>query len=88
MAFGDSQARGLIKGKLLAYAPATATPDLSCVCDLRHSSQQRQILSPLNKARDQTRNLMVPSWSCFRCAMTGTPLRAYFKFSKNTYIWK
>uniref|UniRef100_A0A8D1MFT3 dynamin GTPase n=1 Tax=Sus scrofa TaxID=9823 RepID=A0A8D1MFT3_PIG len=33
----------------------------ACVCDLHHSSRQRQILNPLSKARDQTRNLMVPS---------------------------
>ena len=28
--------------------------DLSLVCNLHHSSQQHQILNPLNKARDQT----------------------------------
>ena len=38
--------------QLLAYTTATATWDLSCVCNLHHSSQQRQILSPLSKARD------------------------------------
>ena len=38
--------------QLLAYATATATRDLSRVCDLRHSSQRRQILNPLSKARD------------------------------------
>ena len=35
-----------------ATATATATLDLSCICDLHHSSQQRQILNPLSKARD------------------------------------
>ena len=59
--------------QLPAYATATATPDQSCICDLHHSSQQGQILNPLNKARDQTRNLMVPSQIHFHCAMTGTP---------------
>ena len=36
--------------QLLAYttATATATPDLSCLCDLHHSSQQCQILNPLS----------------------------------------
>ena len=34
-----------------AYS-ATATWDLSHVCNLYHSSQQRQILNPLSKARD------------------------------------
>ena len=37
---------------LLAYATATATPDLSLFCDLPHSSQQCQILNPLSEARD------------------------------------
>ena len=32
--------------QLPAYVTATATPDPSCVCDLLHSSQQRQILNP------------------------------------------
>ena len=35
-----------------AYATATATQDLSHVCDLHHSSRQRQILNPLSKDRD------------------------------------
>ena len=35
---------------LLAYTTATATPDMSCVCDLYHRSQ---ILNPLSEARDQ-----------------------------------
>ena len=47
--------------QLLAYAITTATPDLSRVCILHQGSQQCQILNPLSKARDQTRNLMVPS---------------------------
>ena len=40
---------------LLGYAIATWDP--SHVCDL-HSSQQRQILNPLRKARDRTHILM------------------------------
>ena len=43
---------------LLAYATATAMQDLSCVCDLHHSSQQHRILNPLSEARDQTCVLM------------------------------
>ena len=39
-------------------ATATATPDLSCICKLRHNSRQRQILNPLSEARDWTRALM------------------------------
>ena len=44
----------------LAYT-ATATRDPSCVFDLHHSSWQCRILNPLNEARDQTRDLTVPS---------------------------
>ena len=46
--------------QLPAYTTATAIQDLSLVCDLHHSSQQGQILNPLSKARDRTRNLMGP----------------------------
>ena len=38
----------------LAYTTATAMQDLSCFCDLYHSSPQQQILNPLGEARDQT----------------------------------
>ena len=44
--------------ELLAYTTAIALPDLSHICDLHHSSQQRQIPNPLSKARDRTRILM------------------------------
>ena len=40
--------------QLLAYTTATATQNLSCVCDLHHSSQQCWILNHLGKARDRT----------------------------------
>ena len=56
-----------------AYATATATRDLSCICDLHHSSRQHGILNLLSKARDRTCNLMVPSWIRFHRAITGTP---------------
>ena len=39
--------------KLLAYTSATATWDLSLVCNL-HSSRQHWILNPLSEARDWT----------------------------------
>ena len=45
--------------------------DPICVCDLHHSSQQCRILNPLSETRDQTQNLMVPSWIHFHCAMMG-----------------
>ena len=43
---------------LLAYTTVTAMPDLSCICDLHHSSWQCQILNALSKARDRTHILM------------------------------
>ena len=57
----------------LAYSTATAAPDLSRICDLHHSSQQRQILNPLSEARDRTRDLMVPRHIRSCCTTTGTP---------------
>ena len=58
-AYRGSQARGLIRAAAAAYARATAKPDPSR--DLHHSSRQHRILNPLHEARDQTRNLTVPS---------------------------
>ena len=49
--------------QLLAYSVATATPDLSHVCDL-HNLWQHRILNPLREARDQTLNFMDTSWVC------------------------
>ena len=43
---------------LLAYITATATPDLSHVCDLHHNSWQHWIPNPLSEARGQTHILM------------------------------
>ena len=54
--------------QLPAYTTATATPDLSCVCDLHHSSRQCWILNPLSEARVRTCNLI-----CFCCTTKGTP---------------
>ena len=50
--------------QLPAYATATAMWDPSRICDLHHRSRQHRILNPLRKARDRTRNLMVPSRIC------------------------
>ena len=38
--------------QLLAYTTATATQDLSRICDLCSSLQQCQIFKPLSEARD------------------------------------
>ena len=52
MAYGGSQARGLIRA--VAYTTATATWDPCHIFNLHHSSRQRRILNPLSKVRDQT----------------------------------
>ena len=59
--------------QLLAYATATAMPDLSCICNLHHSSQQCQIPDPLSEAKDQTSILMDTSQILFCCATGGAP---------------
>ena len=46
--------------------------DLSLICDLHHSSQQRQILNPMSEARDRTHFLTEASQICFCWAMMGT----------------
>ena len=63
--------------QLPAYARATATPDLSHVCDLHHSSRQCWILNPLTKAGDGTNILRDTSHIHFHCTTTGTPKTAY-----------
>ena len=52
--------------QLPAYTTATATPDLSRVYDLHHSSQQHRVLSPLSEARDRTAS----SWILVRFVST------------------
>ena len=56
-----SQARGLIGATAAGLHHSQATQDLSHICDLHHSSRQRQILNPMIEARDRTWNPMVPS---------------------------
>ena len=53
-AYGSSWAREGNKLQLPVYATATATLDPSCICDLRCSQRQHQILNPLSEARDRT----------------------------------
>ena len=60
-AYGGSQARGPIGAVATGLRQSHSNQDPSHVCNLHHSSRQRRILNPLSKARDWTRNLMVPS---------------------------
>ena len=73
VAYGGSQASGLIRAVAAILHHSNATPDQSRVFDLDHSSWQCRILNPLGEARDQTRNLMVPSQIRFHCTTMGTP---------------
>ena len=50
--------------QLLAYARAAAMLELSRICDLHHSSQQRLILNPPSRARNQTP--ILTDTSCIR----------------------
>ena len=52
-AYGGSQARVESELQLLAYTTATIQ-DLSCICNLHHSSQQRWVPHLLSEARNQT----------------------------------
>ena len=70
-----------------AYTTATATQNLSHVCDLHHSSRQHQILNRMREARGRTCNPMVSSWIHFHCATTRTPGVLYNKLD-GMYIFK
>ena len=52
MAYGSSQAMGRIKAAATDLRHSHSYLDLSCICHLRHSSRQHQILNPLKEARD------------------------------------
>ena len=52
---------------------ATATWDLSHICELHCNLCQCRILNPLREARDQTHILMGTSWFHFHYATTGAP---------------
>ena len=78
-----------------AYTTATATGDLSLICDLYHSSRQCQILNPLSEARDQTHILTDTSQVHYLWATTGTLLphsleigfsSCFLKICKHSYI--
>ena len=53
-----------------SYGNSSSEP---CICNLHHSWWQRQILTPLSKARDHTCTLTDASQICFHWATTGSP---------------
>ena len=71
VAYAGSQARGWIAAIALVYTTAITMPDLSCICDLHHSSWQRWILNPLSEAKDWTCILMDICQICFHRATMG-----------------
>ena len=80
--YGSSQAGVKSELQLLAYITATATWDRSCLWDIYHSSQQRQILNPLSEARDRTCIPMDTSWICYHWATTGTSCFLFLPLKK------
>ena len=62
MAYGSPRTGAKLEMQLMAYAMATATLDLSCICDLCHGLWQRWILNPVSKARDQTHVVTEMMW--------------------------
>ena len=67
--------------QLLTYTEATAVGDLSCVCDLHHSSHQPWIFNPLGKARVRTWVLMDISGVCYHCTMIEMPAHSFLNWS-------
>ena len=65
--------------QLLPCTTATATRDLSHVCNLHYTSRQHQILNSLSEARDQTHILMDTSWVC-GLSHNGKLYSNYFNF--------
>ena len=54
MAYGSFRLGVKSELQMPAYTTATATQDLSHICKLHYSSQQRWILNPPSEDRDQT----------------------------------
>ena len=68
----------VVELQLPAYATATATQDLSLVCDLQYSLWKWWILNSLGEASERTCVCWDTSWIHFRCTTTGTPDFPYF----------
>ena len=66
------------EAQLPAYATATATWDMSHICDLHYSLQQHQIPDPLSEARDWT--LILTDSSQILCTTTGAPSNSIFYY--------
>ena len=71
--------------QLPAYTTATATPDLSHVFSLHHSSRHCWILNPLSKARDPTHVLMDARWACNLLSHNGKCLPLLMFLTQTTF---
>ena len=80
---GSSQARVKSELQLQAYAIVTATSDLSCMCNLHHSSWQCWILNPLREARGWTPSPWI-WWVVLSLLSHSWELLGYF-LNANTY---
>ena len=85
MGHGGSQPEVQLELQPLACAIATATPNLSRICDRHHSPQQSQIPNPLSKARDGTCVLMDTIGSVNGWAKTGSPFFFFLRATPTTY---
>jgi len=73
--------------QLPACTTATTTQDLSHICDLHHSSRQRQTLNPLSEARDWNFVLVDASQMRFHWATMGTPVSLFIVSYFAKYLW-
>ena len=71
--------------QLPAYTTATATPDLSHICNLHLTFRQCRILNSLSKARDQTHILMDTSWLLNQLSHNGKSKQYCIFFSLLNY---
>ena len=78
--YGSSQLEVKVELQLPVYATVIAMPDLSCICDLHHSSLQCRMLKPVSEARDQTCILMATSW--VRNPLSHTQKDLFFKHNQ------
>ena len=67
---------------------ATATWDLSRVCDPHHSSHQRRILNPLSRASDRTRNLMDTKRVRYHWTTIGTPTLLLLRYFNKVWQYR
>ena len=83
-AYESSQARGKIRATSSGLHYSHSNAWWNCICDIHLSSWEHQILNPLRVVRDQTQNLLVPSWIHF-CWATLVTLVLFLKKKLSEY---